>query len=215
MRRLFSLALVLIFVLGLSVGVAMAINDNPCNGAHYNLNIIGVPKDKTADMDGTHGHTIFVKLEGKSKIWLSEGDFQVLDRNGTDGDGAAFQLPVPDSDDDGSFDYQVVARALGKPGGKAKMTTCYVDPETGEDMCYGEVITLERTKGRPHWQKVTKELLTVVICEEVVDPDTGEISLVCYTINLFDEDLAYFWSYDNNGLKLAQLRFYPACEPEE
>jgi hypothetical protein len=213
MRRLFSLALVVIFVLGLSVGVAMAINDNPCNGQHYTLNVIGVPKDKTADMDGTHGHTIFVKLDGKSKIWLSEGDFfQVLDRNGTDNDGARFQLPAPDADDDGNFDYQVVARALGKPGGMAEMTTCYVDPNTGEDMCYGDVIELKRSKGRPHWQNVSKELLTVVICLEIVDPVTGAVSLECYTINLFDEDLEYFWSYDNNGLKLAQLRFYPACE---
>jgi hypothetical protein len=211
MRKLFSLALVMIFVLGLSVGVAMAVNDNPCNGAHYNLNIIGVAKDKTADMDDTHGHTIFVKLEGKSKIWLSEGDFQVLDRNGTDADGARFQLPVPDADDDGEFDYQVVARALGKPGGEAEITTCYVDPNTGEDFCFGEVVTLKRSKGRPHWQNVTKALLTVVICEYDY---VNEIPFNCYTINLFDEDLAYFWEYTNKGLKLAQLRFYPACEIE-
>lgn len=208
MRKLFCLSLAIIFVLGLTVGLVRAENDNPCNGAHYNLNIIGVAKDKTADMDDTHGHTIFVALEGKSKIWLSEGDFQVLDRNGTDADGAAFQLPIPDADEDGEFDYQVVARALGKPGGEAKITTCYLDPETGEEMCYGEVITLKRDKGRSHWQNVTKELLTVVVC--VIDPVTGELD--CYTINLFDEELTYFWDYDNNGLKLAQLRFYPACE---
>ena len=31
------------------------------------------------------------------------------------------------------------------------------------------------------------------------------------TINLFDPMLyQYFWDYDNNGLRLVQLRFYPA-----
>ena len=211
MRKLFSLALVAIFVLSIGVGVAMAVNDNPCNGAHYNLNII-CTKVKNAEMKDTMGHTIFVVCDGPSKIWLTEGeDFEVTDRNGTDKDGAAFTLPLPDADEDGEFDYQVVARALGKPGGSAEMTTCYVDPVTGEDMCYGEVITLKRNKGRPHWQNVTKALLTVVVC--TVDPLTGELK--CTTINLFDKDLDYFWLYDNDGLKLAQLRFYPACEIDE
>lgn len=83
------------------------------SGPHYNLNIIGVPKDKTADMKGGHGHRIFVKLDGKSKIWLKEGDdFQVLDANGTDADGAKFQLPDPDPDDDLVLSYSVYARAL-------------------------------------------------------------------------------------------------------
>jgi len=72
------------------------------NGAHYNLNIIGVSKDKSADMTGNSGHRIFVKLWGKSKIMLAEGeDFKVLDANGTDGNGAKFQLHNPDPDGDG------------------------------------------------------------------------------------------------------------------
>ena len=34
------------------------------------------------------------------------------------------------------------------------------------------------------------------------------------TVNLFDTCLQnYFWNYDNNGLKLLQLRFYPASAP--
>jgi hypothetical protein len=46
---------------------AFADNGAP-GGSHYNLNIIGVPHDKTADMTGTQGHTIFVALTGKSTI---------------------------------------------------------------------------------------------------------------------------------------------------
>ena len=35
------------------------------NGAHYNLNIIAVPQPKTAPMDDSNGHTIFVPISGK------------------------------------------------------------------------------------------------------------------------------------------------------
>src|SRR6185369_17250534 len=55
------------------------------SGAHYNLNLIGVPKSKTADMTGNDGHRIFVPLTGSTKINLSEGPFEVLDANATDG----------------------------------------------------------------------------------------------------------------------------------
>ena len=92
------------------------------NGAHYNLNLIGVG-DKSADMDGNNGHRIFVKLSGKTKILLIEGDsFKVLDANGTDGDSAKFQLPNPDPDGDGKTVYSVFARALGKPGRRLRWT---------------------------------------------------------------------------------------------
>ena len=55
------------------------------SGAHYNLNIIGVPKGKTADMTGSQGKRIFVPLAGNCKISLKEGAFEVLDGNCTDG----------------------------------------------------------------------------------------------------------------------------------
>src|SRR5262245_18737888 len=58
------------------------------NGAHYNLNIIVVPKGKIVDMTNTSGHTIFVPLDGTAKIYyLAGSQFQVLYRNGTDADG--------------------------------------------------------------------------------------------------------------------------------
>ena len=92
-------------------------------GAHdYLLNIIGVPKDKTADMDDNNGHRIFVQLNGGetvtnpggkwktgqsfddldkvNKILLLPGDYGVLDANATDRDGAIFQLPDPCDDAD-------------------------------------------------------------------------------------------------------------------
>ena len=113
------------------------------NGVHYNLNIIGT-MDKSADMDGSNGHVIFVPLEGKTKIELTEGDdFAVLDANGTDDDYASFQLPNPGLDAynvstgpggaDTVSDYSVFVRPLGKPGGYANIVTCadLVDSQFG------------------------------------------------------------------------------------
>jgi len=111
------------------------------SGQHYNLNIIGVKNAKTADMDDSSGHVIFVLLSGHSKINLVdsaeveglEDDFAVLDKNGTDSDGATFALPKPGFDPyivgqtdgvDTISDYSVYVRPLGKPGGWATITTC-------------------------------------------------------------------------------------------
>jgi len=202
--------LTFLVILAISAIPALAQGNGATNGAHYNLNIIGVQKDKTADMDGTNGHTIFVKLDGKSKIMLTEGDyFSVLDRNGTDHDGAAFQLPNPDPDGDGTTIYSVYARALGKPDTTAELTTCgyeeIIDPITGEvtyeEVCSVAILKLERTRGRQKFINVSKELLFIY-----ADLDLNG-TLERYS--LFDDALQdYFWSYDNNGLKIVQLRFY-------
>src|SRR3989344_5555527 len=172
------------------------------SGAHYNLNIIGVPKDKTADMTGDNGHRIFVKLEGKTKIMLAEGDdYQVTDANGTDGT-AAFTLPNPDPENDGITSYSVYARAVGKPGGISTMTTCATDPVTGEEVCSLETLLSVRGTGKPTFSNVSRELL--YIYADLDDDGTVE------RVPLFDSRLEdYLWSYDNNGLKVLQLRFYP------
>ncbi|HYK89561.1 MAG TPA: hypothetical protein VE398_12370 [Acidobacteriota bacterium] len=172
------------------------------NGPHYNLNIIGVQKDKTADMSDGQGHTLFVPLWGNAKILLTEGpDFQTLDRNGTNGGSASFQLPNPDPDGDGVTVYSVYARALGKPDRTASMTTCALDPLTQETVCSMAVLTVSRSKGAPKFENVTKELLFIY-----ADLDGDG---VLERVPLFSDQLQdYFWSYDNKGLKLLQLRFY-------
>lgn len=178
---------------------AQAGNGAPA-GAHYNLNIIGVPKNKTADMTSNQGHRIFAKLGGNTKILLSEGEFQVLDANGTDG-SAAFRLPSPDADGDGRTSYSVFARALGKPGGQARITTCAIDPITMEEVCSTLNYVAVRKSGKSSFTNVSAELLYIN-----VDLD-GDGVIERYS--LFDDRLQdYFWSYDNTGLKLLQLRFY-------
>jgi len=179
--------------------VAQAANGAP-SGAHYNLNLIGVPKDKTSEMTDTNRHTIFVPLTGNCTIRLAEGDFSVLDGNCTDG-SSSFQLPNPDPDGDGTTTYSVFARALGKPGGSSTTTTCATDPADGSTVCSVLPLTLIRTKGKQTFQNVSKNLLYIY-----ADID-GNGSLD--RVSLFDSRLRdYFWYYDNNGLKLAQFRFY-------
>jgi hypothetical protein len=188
-----------------AVSPITAADGTKLTGAHYNLNIIGVPQDKTADMTGDNGHRIFVPRYGNAKILLREGDFGVLDANGTDANGASFQLPNPDPDGDGVTAYSVFARALGKPGGKSTTTTCMdtVDDTTGSPVTYCSIysMVLVRGTGKSRFDNVSKELLFVYA-------DT-DLDGVVERLPLFGDPLAeYYWSYTNDGLHLAQLRFY-------
>lgn len=185
------------------------------SGPHYTLNIIGVPKDKSADLDANSsngiGSRIFVPLWGNAKIWLCESGvdvdcqdvsgFAVLDANGTDNDGALFALPNPDPDGDGTTVYSVFARALGTPGGSSTTTTCAHDPDTGDLICSTIELELERDRGRSKFDNVSRFLLYIIVDLDD-DGDTERVPL-------FDDALeGYFWDYDNLGLKVAQLRFY-------
>jgi len=179
------------------------------SGPHYNLNIIGVSHDKNPNMNGGSGNVIFVGLGTSSdavttKILLSqaaEGVFQVLDKNGTDGE-ASFTLPVPGT-------YTVWGRALGTPGGQAKMATCatFIDPTTGAPtlLCSTENEVFVRGTGKSSFRNVTKALTTITL----VSGSPAELACGTPTVSLFATCLQDFlWQYDNNGLKLLQLRFY-------
>ena len=205
------------------------------NGTHYNLNIIGVPHDKTADMNNNNGGRIFVQLFGGdtagslagktlaqfskvNKIFLAPApvgeSFQVLDANATDSNGALFQLPP-----DVSANWKVWARALGKPDGWSDTTTCAMTAGadlvlgTADDevVCSMSTLTMTRTKNAK-FTDVSSDLLFITIT--VVGSTTLSTCLGgatgTQTLPLFDPCLqGYFWNYDNHGLKLLQLRFYP------
>lgn len=184
---------------------SLATGNGAPSGAHFNLNIIGVPKDKSADFSGGNGGRIFVDLVGSTKINLTEGSYQVLDANGTDGT-AAFQLPNPDNGT-GQLAYSVWVRALGKPGGSASMTTCFTEFSTATTWCNaGELaVNLNRVAGGQKFVDVSKGLLQV--CADVdADPLVTTLQLVPLFSDLGTD---YFWQYDNSGLRLAQMRFYP------
>ena len=223
-----------------TASVATTGNGAP-SGAHYNLNVIGVPKDKTATMTTGDGHRIFVQLWGGedavslngklsnqllkvNKIFLQPApageSFQVLDANATDANGALFQLPA-----DVSATWTVWGRALGTPGGKANMTTCattagldgILGTADDEVICSMGTLSLDRTKGKQTFTNVSGDLLFITI---TVDPTTNASLATCLgvtststvTVSLFNGCLQnYFWNYDNQGLRLLQLRFYPAA----
>ncbi|HEV2671764.1 MAG TPA: hypothetical protein VGU74_11765 [Gemmatimonadales bacterium] len=182
------------------------------SGAHYNLNIIGVSHQKNSNMDFSGGNVIFVGLGSRkdsdavsTKILLSQsadGVFQVLDKNGTDGE-ASFSLPAPGS-------YTVWARALGTPGGKAKIKTCatdilLVDPAV---ICSTQNEVFVRGTGKSSFRNVT-DALTSIVLDPVAD-SAAVIACGGTTVSLFDPCLqGFFWQYDNNGLRLLQVRFYP------
>jgi hypothetical protein len=187
------------------------------SGSHYNLNIIGHDQCPGDDLKGTNRHVIDVLLNGRSKILLAEGDFAVLDGNACDSDGATFQLPAnpftcPVTDPeclntDPTFqEYLVFARALGGPGGSANITTCATDPVTLEVVCSTDNVLLVRSKGRSRFSNVTKQLTT--LCLDV------DLDGLCDTrVPLFGDGFqSFFWDYDNSGLRLAQLRFYPIAD---
>ena len=183
-----------------SVPFYAALNGNGApNGAHFTLNLIGVSNPKSVSLTGNNGSRMFVPLSGSTKVMLAEGPFQVLDANATDGMGS-FQLPNPDPENDGTTTYSVYARALGKPGGSSKTTTCATDSD-GTTWCSVYSAVAVREGGRTRFTNVSRELLYLY-----ADTD-GDGTLERY--NLFNDSLQdYYWQYDNSGLKLLQLRFY-------
>lgn len=240
-------------------------NGFPQGAADYRLNIIGVPKDKTTDMDSNNGRRIFVRLystntvtapggknnqlakggnNDQNQIYLcnstnGENDvtdarcdtwrasnvnqFGVIDANATDGNGAIFGIPDPCADADPltpcTPSYSIYARAHG-PGGSATITTCAEEAGFGFDAtddvwCGSNGITLYAKGSTRKAVNITDNLVYMTIdVDAVADPNlalclgtSGEVNVYLFD-NCFEN---YFWNYDNNGLKLLELRFYRAA----
>lgn len=218
MKKLVAIVMAVAIVASLVgvAGVALAGNDGNGNGApsgpHYTLNIIGMDNPKKATMDCGDGHRIFVPLNAKSTIKLTEAQagtpeaeaFEVIDCTAW-GDGAELQLPNPDPTNSGTTEYVVYLRLLGKPGGHIKMMTCAYDPDIDATVCSDLQVIKFRTKGQQIFADVSAELLYIYAW--IYDPNSQTWSYE--RVPLFDEQLeGYFWEYDNSGVKIAQLRFY-------
>ena len=165
--------------------------------------------------------------------------FQVLDANGTDGPAVfqlpapgldPYILSALDpSSIDINTDYSVFVRPLGKPGGWTTITTCaelkeaeFVEFLSKQGLSLvsmmddnsivsieqvGQDITL-RTKGKSSFTNVTAELLTILFEVNVTDGNTEFTEYV--SVPIFSDFIqGEYWDYDNQGLKLLQVRFYP------
>jgi hypothetical protein len=169
------------------------------NGPHFNLNLIGAKTTNCPQTESSGGNVIFVALFGNSKIELQQGTtFAVLDNNACTDGVAQFQLPPPTDVNTGAQQYTVWARVEGTPGGSGTITTCGVDA-TGTTICsLGTTISTRDLKQNFH--NVTTQLTQVC----------GVINGVQQCVDIFNSALTnYFWSYDNQGNKVLQLRFYP------
>jgi hypothetical protein len=233
-----TMLIILAVALSVSFAFTMAFAGNleqgTLSGTHYNLNLLGKKTCSGDDLVGSNRHTIqvllkysdpdydnilgddpgnYVTLDKRNKIFLSGGDdFQVTDGNACD-NGAYFTLPWAVA-----TEWTIYVRELGKPGKEGQpaegdIRTCGIS--AGEDgiagngddeiVCSTFNVPLQRSKGKPVFRNVTQELTTI---DYYILQDDG--SLVHDTAVLFDADFyQYFWDYDNNGLRLVQLRFYP------
>jgi hypothetical protein len=184
------------------------------SGPHFDLNIHGVDKGQTfTGFNGNNQNDIFVPLYGKCSINLLQAttyDFQVLQSDCVSSPNTAeFQLPAPCAIDPTTglcgtttTVYSVWDRALAKPGGSSSTQTCAYD-STGTLVCsIGAFVSVaQRNNGKSSFTNVSSDLLFLTTCNTT----TGKtVSTPLFSPNYN----GYFWSYDNQGLKLLQLRFY-------
>jgi hypothetical protein len=147
----------------------------------------------------------------------------------------AYLIPAGE-DVDTETDYSVFVRPLGKPGGWCTITTCadVLDSTFGGLLpnnvqktilnsagYFGGYASLEqvgsditfRDSKKSTFVNVTAQLTTIVFrvwvdLDAEGDQDADEIFYV--RVPIFDSALeGEYWDYDNNGLKILQVRFYP------
>ena len=139
-------------------------------------------------------------------------------------------------DADTTTDYSVFVRPLAKPGGWCTITTCaeVVDSTFGGLLSDKVTRTIQNSAGyfggyasieqvgyaithreskKSTFINVTAQLTTIVFRVWVdLDADGGIDSNEIFYVRvpIFDDSLqGEYWDYDNNGLKLLQVRFYP------
>ena len=211
-KVLLSAALTAAAVLALGVLSASAGNGGNGNGApsgpHFDLNIHGVANGQ--GFNGNNQNDIFAPLQGKCQINLVQAamyDFQVLQPDCVNNPPAAFELPAPCGIDPTSglctsstTVYSVWDRALAKPGGSSSITTCATDL-TGTPVCSlnAFVSVKARNSGPSKFSDVSGDLLFLTVCQ-----NGDSVSYPIFSTQFQN----YFWQYDNQGLRLLQLRFY-------
>jgi hypothetical protein len=217
MKKIFAVVIAVALMLSLvpvSVAVAGIGSEIEDNGKHYNLNIIGVPKNKTAPMDDSNRHTIFVPVDSRGSVsrqvtieFMRNPDdptqFRVKDGNACDDDYALIYVPYETM---GDLSYNVYAIALGKPGGNAASVVASVTfaGDTTGTLDMGS-FTLKRDKKNPtvlDISNIFRASGTIVYG----DGDTQTFNNV-WVFNIPDL-LQYLWDYDANGLRHMQVRFY-------
>lgn len=250
MKKILTFTLVLALTITLGYGFGFAgkptddlgqyIGNGFPSGKHYNLNIIGVPRDKEVPtMTGSNRHTIFVPLNSGEDVDRQvkikyvtnpdENEFRVVDGNATDDNEAVIQVPFEYCDLE-TYDncedllsFMVFARGLGKPGpdvGAIVTAECeyikeVVDTAGTLDLeCEDTLVLGEFEVRRPGKKPITQDITDIFRADGCLDYDDsgycdkGDLQFRNLWIFNIPDLESYMWDYDNNGLKLMQVRFY-------
>ena len=163
MKKILAIVLAVAMVASIA-GIALAqvaeTGNGAPSGAHYNLNIIGVPNEKV-DFDGGNGARIFVSRNGPTTFYVNGGtSYEVLDRNGTDGEvgwsrtqpGIIFPY---DATATPTWRVQIWVRLEGPQGSSVQWTSAYFD---GTEYVLYDQFTLTKDKSTKFTEK-TGQLL--------------------------------------------------------
>jgi hypothetical protein len=127
----------IIAVLGLALLVSsVSAGSGAPSGAHYNLNIIGVPHDMNDNFNGGSGARIFVDRTSSTNFYVHGGTtYEVRDHDGTDGwvgwsrtdPGIIFPY---DATKTPTWRVEIYVRMVGPKGSGATWTSKYFDEGT-------------------------------------------------------------------------------------
>jgi hypothetical protein len=158
----------------------------------------------------------------------TDGDFEILDRDATDGE-AIIQIPVgPDDPENGPTDKVVAVdlfvRVLGGPGGCAELEGWAYDSDDTEPndnngqentWWWSGTIYLDRKAKRSTFVKAT-DIFNVWWCDidyDDVDSDNNTDECIAGSeeeLSVFNDVFEdYYWKVYNHDTKLIQLGFYP------
>jgi hypothetical protein len=180
------------------------------------------------------GDDVGRKVKIKYVVNPDENEFRVVDGNATDDNVAVIQVPFEYCDLESNdsctelLSFMVYARGLGKPGqdtGAVVTAECeyelsVVDPLGTEGLtCEDTLLLGEFEINRPRKKPRTVDITDIFRATGCLDFNVegeegyGECSsgdlefsnIWIFNIPYLDE---YMWDYDNNGLKLMQVRFY-------
>src|SRR5262249_26155889 len=137
-------------------------------------------------------------------------EFQVLDGNCTNDNECTIMVP---GDPTNQVCYDVYAAALGKPHGNAVIQAqCVINDILGSctDALLMSSFSVDRSKGQPKRENIT-DVFRASGCIDLNSNgvcDSGDVVFSNVWIFNLPQLAQYFWGYDNNGLKLMQVRFY-------
>ena len=177
-------------------------------GEHYTLNILGKKNIGNGSYDNPERHTIFVPLEGDTRILMHLGSsFGVLDGNGLDGE-CIFQMPRKQRN------FRVYIAALGKPMNGSSVE--YADEwiyDNDTDSWYYELLDsfdIQAHKGKPKWADVSSAFMLNLTYFNQTSNETGVLYLgwLWQVPEEIWEQSLYFWDLKGSDRHI-QVRFYP------